>query len=91
MLGYFNNWNITKLTNNGISSEDFDAINHIALDGISGNMDFLVQTGKYGAMNTIDTKKTGYYVITYVLDTFILQEEKTIEGQGIKSIELAVL
>ena len=57
MLGSFNNWNITKLTNNGISSEDFDAINHIALDGISGNMDFLVQIGKYGAMNTIDKKR----------------------------------
>ena len=35
MLGYFNNWNIIEFNNKGTSSEDFDYVNKIFLDGIS--------------------------------------------------------
>ena len=57
LLGSFNNWNIINFTNKGTSSENFDDINKIVLDGMSDNMYYLVQTGKYDEMNTTDTKK----------------------------------
>ena len=38
MLGYFNTWNIIQFTNKTTSSEDFDSLNKVVLDGISENM-----------------------------------------------------
>ena len=71
VLGYFNNWNIVKSTNKSTPSEDFDDIHKIFLDGTSDDMASPVQTGKYGAINTTDTKKIGYYVVKYVSGAFI--------------------
>ena len=53
-------------------------------------MDSLVQTCKYGAINTNDTKTMRYYVVKYVSDTFTLQEDTTIDCQVNKSIELSI-
>ena len=36
----------------------------------------LVQTGKYGDMNTIDKTTMGYYVIKFILLAYTLQEER---------------
>ena len=36
------------------------------LGGISDSMAALVQTGKYGAINTTDTTKMGYYVVKFM-------------------------
>ena len=38
MLGSLNNWNIIQFTNKTISSEEFDDIHKVLLDGISGNI-----------------------------------------------------
>ena len=56
MLVYLKNWNIIKCTNNGTSGEDFDDIHNIELDGISNNMDYLSQIGKYGGVNKLIQK-----------------------------------
>ena len=37
------------------SSDTFDEIHQVVLDGISDNMEYLVESGKYGAINTTDT------------------------------------
>ena len=37
----------------------------------------LVQYGKYGAINTTYTSKMVYYVITFVSEAYILQDETT--------------
>ena len=66
MLGYFNNWNIIKLSHKATTSEAFEDIYQVSLDGISDNMASLVQPGKYGATDTTDTPKMGYYVIKFV-------------------------
>ena len=55
MLVYFNNRNIIKLPNKYTTSEGFEAINQVVLDGISENMAYLVQSSKYGETNTTDT------------------------------------
>ena len=56
VLGSFNNWNIIQLSQNSTPSDAFDEIHQVVLDGISDNMASLVESGKYGAINTTDTK-----------------------------------
>ena len=60
MLVSFNQWNIIQLTNRTTSSDDFNKVHKVLLDGISANMSLLVHIGKYGAINAEDTTKMGY-------------------------------
>ena len=52
LLGSFNNWNINTLSHKETTSEAFEKICQVVLDGISDNMASLVRYGKYGATNT---------------------------------------
>ena len=63
MLGSLNNWNIIQFTNKIKSSEEFDELHKVVLDGISENTASLVQFGKYGDINAEDPTTMGYYVI----------------------------
>ena len=63
VLGEFNNWNIIELSSKSNSSETFDEIHQVVLDGISDNMASLVESGKYVAINTTYTSTNGFYVI----------------------------
>ena len=55
VLGSFNNWNMIKLSQKSNSSDTFDEIHQVGIDGISDNMASLVESVKYGAINTTDT------------------------------------
>ena len=44
-------------------SDIFDEIHQVVLDGISDNMASLVESVKYGAINTPDTTTNGFYFI----------------------------
>ena len=55
VLGAFNNCNIIELLSKSTSYDKFDEIHQVVLDGISDNMASLVESGKYGAINTTDT------------------------------------
>ena len=59
MLGYFKSWDMIQLSHKGTSSEYIDKIIQVVLYRISYNMAELVQTGKYGVINTTDTFKMG--------------------------------
>ena len=48
----------------------------------------LVQYSKYGAINTIETTKMGYYVIKTVSEAYNLQEDTKWEGRIISVGEL---
>ena len=74
VLGSFNNCNIILLSHKATSTEDIDKINKVVLDGISDNMDTLVQTGHYGAMNKTDKNTMGLYVIKLILEACALKE-----------------
>ena len=50
----------------------------------------LVESGKYGAINTTDTANNGFYVIMFTSEAYTLQDNTTIYGQIITSGELAV-
>ena len=50
----------------------------------------LVESGKYGAINTNDTSTNGFYVIMFTSGVYKLQENTTIDGQNITAVELVV-
>ena len=51
VLGAFNNWNIIQLSSKSTSSDTFDEIHQVVLDGIRDHMASLVESVKYGAIN----------------------------------------
>ena len=73
MIFSFNNWNIIIFSRKATTSEAFEDIHQVVLDGISDNMYFLVQYGKYGATNTKYSTIIGYYVIEIVSEAYTLQ------------------
>ena len=50
----------------------------------------LVESGKYGAINTTDTSTNGFYIIMFTSGASTLQENTTIYGQIITAGELVV-
>ena len=67
VLGSFNNGNILQFSHKSTPSDTFDGIHKVVLDGISDNMAPLVESVKYGAINTTDTTTNGFYVIMFTL------------------------
>ena len=41
----------------------------------------LVQSGNYGTINISDTTTNGYYVIKFISEAYMLQNNTTIDGQ----------
>ena len=85
VLGTFNNWNIIQFSSKSTSSDTFDEIHQVVLDGISDNMTSLVESGKYGAINTTYTSTNGFYVIMFTSGEYTLQENTKIDGHIITS------
>ena len=73
VLGAFNNWNIIQLSSKSTSSEKFDEIHQVVIDGISDNMASLVESETYGSINTTDTSTNGFYVIMFTSGEYTLQ------------------
>ena len=90
VLVSFKNDNIITFSHKATTSEDFEEINKVVLDGISDNMASLIKYGNYGYINTTGTSTMGYYVIKFVSETYTLQEDTTCEVQIISSGELVV-
>ena len=53
-------------------------------------MESLVESGKFGAINTTDTPTNGFYVIMFKTGAYTLQENKKIDGKIISAGELVV-
>ena len=83
--GSFNNWNIVILSHKSTTSDAFEEIHKVVLDGISDIMALLLQPGKYDSMNTTYTPTIGYYVIKFVSEAYNLQEETACNGQIISA------
>ena len=80
VLGSYNNWNIIELTPKPTPFEEFVEINKVVLDGISENMASLVQSDMYVAIETDDTTTNGLYVIQFISEAYMLQNNTTIYG-----------
>ena len=78
------------MSSKSTSSETFDEIHQVVLDGISDNMASLVESGKYGAINTTNTSTNGFYIIIFTSGAYTLQENTTIDGQNLITGELVV-
>ena len=48
-------------------------------DEISNNMASLVESEKYGAINTTNTTTNGFYVIIFTSEAYTLQDNTTID------------
>ena len=62
-------------------SDTFYQKNEVVLDGIIDNMASLVESGKYGSINTIEKTTNEFYVIMFTSGAYTLQENTTIYGQ----------
>ena len=62
----------------------------VVFGGISDNMSALVQSGKYGAINTEYQTTMVYYVVIYFSEPYTLQDDKTVYKQVINTGELIV-
>ena len=78
------------MSSKSTSSETFDEIHQVVLDGISDNMASLVESGKYGAINITYTSTNGFYVIMFTSGAYTLQENTRIDEQIITAGELVV-
>ena len=91
MLGTSNNGNIIPFNNKIKSSEYFYDLYNVVFDGISENMELLLQTGKYGgAIRRTDPKTMVYFIVKFLSNTVTSQEDNTIDGREFKEGELAV-
>ena len=61
--------------------ETFDEIHQVVIDNISDNMSSLVQSSKYGDINTTDTETNGFYVIMFTSEAYEFQDSTTIDGK----------
>ena len=57
--------NIIQLSQKSTPSDAFDEIQQVVLDGIRDNVDSLVESGKYGSINTTYTTTNGFYLSSY--------------------------
>ena len=78
------------MSSKSTSSDTFDEIHQVVLDGISDNMASLVEPGKYGSINTTYTSTNGFYVIMFTSGAYTLQENTTIDGKIITAGEVLV-
>ena len=60
----------------------------VVLDGISDNMSAIFHNEIYGAINTSDTIKMGYYLVKLLSEPYMLQDNKTVENKVINAGEL---
>ena len=90
LLGPFKNSKIIQLSHKSNPFDKFYEIHRVFLDGISDNMVSLVESGKYGIINTTDTTTNVFYVIMFTSEAYTLQDNKTIDWKIITSGKLVV-
>ena len=71
-IGSYNNWNIIHPTPKSTIFEAFDETHQVFIDRIGDNMGSLVQSDKYGAINTADTTTNVFHVITFISEEYTL-------------------
>ena len=69
-------------------SNALDEIHHYVFNGRSDNMALLVESGKYGAINTTDTEINVFYVIMSQSGAYTLHNNTTIDGKMITAGKL---
>ena len=90
VLGPFKNWNNTLLSHKSTPYDAFDEIHQVVTDRISDNMALLVESGKYGAINTTDTTTKIFYAIMLTPEAYTIQDNTTIDRQIITADKLVV-
>ena len=79
VLGPLNNWNITQFSQKSTPYDEFDETNQVVLDGIIDNMASLVESGKYGAINTTGIGKKYFYVVMFTSEAYTSISQQLME------------
>ena len=90
VLGSYNNWNIIELTPKLTPFEAFNEIHQVVLDGISDNKASLFQSVMYGAITIDKTTTNGIYVIKFISEAYMLQNNTRIDEKIISAGEFVV-
>ena len=65
-------------------------MHQVVINGISDNMDSVVQSVKYGVVNTADTTTNLFYVIQFISEAYTLQNNTKTDVKIIPAGELFV-
>ena len=84
-MGQYKNYNIINLTPKSTPYEAFDEIHKVVLYVISENMASLVQSVIFGSINTYENTSNGFYVILFVSEAYMLQNNAIINGKVISA------
>ena len=90
VLGSLNNWKIIQFSHKSAPYDAFDEIHQVVIDRISDNIASLVQSSKYGTINTTDTSTNGFYAIMFTSELDTLQYNTTVDIQIINVGKLVV-
>ena len=85
--GSYKIWNVIELSPKSTPFEAFDNIYKGFIDRISENMTSLVQPGMYGAINRDDTTTNIFYVVQFISEEHMLQNNSTLDWQVISAGE----
>ena len=87
VLGSFKNWNIIQFSQKSTPSDTLDEIHRVVFNGMIDNMASLVESLKYGAINTTDTETNRFRVIMFTPEAYSLQDFTTIDRKIITTYE----
>ena len=90
MLVIYNICNINNFTNKSTYIELFYGIHRFGIDDTSNHMELIFLIGKYGAISTTYSTKTGYYVVNVISKTVTLQQYDTTYEQVFIEVDLAL-
>ena len=71
-------------------SDGFYEIHQVVIDGISDKISLLVESVKYGTINTTYTTTNVFYVIMFASEANALQDYTIVDGRIITTVELIV-
>ena len=80
VLVTYNNYNAVNFKNKYTPVEDFYDIHEVVLDGISETTALPVQTVNCGFIITTDITTMRYYVVKYLYNIIVLQEDISTDG-----------
>ena len=78
-MGY-NNWRVVDLVSTNDTPEEEEKVYEIILHGIEARINERILIGTFGAMRTNDKATQGYYLVKWITEQYIVQEDLVMKG-----------
>ena len=73
-------WRVVNLATPNIATEDEEAIYETILHGIEARMNERILEGTFGAIRTDEEVTQGYYLVKWITEPYIVQEDILMKG-----------